>query len=117
MTAFFIGLWAKAKAWCYGIAAVILIVLSAWYLGKRKGKGGAEAAAHDAAVAHDAQQQAATARQTASHIQTKEQVHDQVQAMPAPANDPARVGDAADGTAAAELRKSWLRQEAKPAAK
>lgn len=106
---FLIGLYTKVKAWVYGIAAVILIVLSAWYLGQRKGKDAAQSKAHDEAVAHDAQQQAATAQQTAQHIQIKEQVHDQVHAMPAPKSDPAPVGSAPAGSAAAELRDHWSR--------
>lgn len=117
MLTFFLGLFTSAKRWVYGIGAVILLVASAWYLGRRKGKNTAEASAHDEAVAHDAQQQAVTAEQVAEHIQTKEQVHDQVQSMPAPAVDPAPVGSAPAGSAAAELRESWLRPDTAPAAK
>lgn len=112
---FLLGLFTSAKRWVYGIGAVILLVAGAWYLGRRKGKNTAEAAAHDEAVAHDAQQRAVTAEQVAEHIQTKEQVHDQVQSMPAPAVDPAPVGSAPAGSAAAELRDHWSRQAVPPA--
>lgn len=99
-----ITLWLKLKGWLIGAGAFVLLVLSAWLLGRSKGK----AAQKVVDAARDAEANAQAAQQKVQAQETRHAVEAEVSKLPdAP---PQKVADADPATAAGKLRDGgWLR--------
>lgn len=94
-------LWSKAKAWAIGLCLLLGSLVVAWVMGRQKGKQAGEV------DAQNARNDAANATARADQLEARHETDAQVAQLPeAPAQ---RVGDAAPGTAAGELRADWSR--------
>lgn len=99
-----ITLWLKLKGWLIGAGAFVLLVLSAWLLGRSKGKAAQKAT-------DDAQQAKANA-QAAQQVQQVQESRHETDAENAALPDagPQKVADADPATAAGRLRDDgWVR--------
>lgn len=95
------GLWLKLRARLYGLIAAAGLLLTAWLLGRQKGKQAGEAGAQNA------RNDAANANARADQLEARHDTDAQVAQLPdAP---PQRVGDADPATAAGQLRDEWSR--------
>lgn len=97
----FAGLWLKLQGYLYGALALAGVLLSAWLLGRQKGKLKGEA---DAQVAHN---DAANAQARADQLESRHDTDAAVAKLPDAPAQPLATADPA--TAAGELRGDWLR--------
>lgn len=102
------AIWLKIKSWLLGIAALIVGIAAAWFLGRRKGSAEATQQADLQQQAQQAENNVAAAQAAAEHAEVRHDVETQTAALPdAPAQ---RVADADPSTAAGQLRDNgWTR--------
>lgn len=99
-----ITLWLKLKGWLIGMGAFVLLVLSAWLLGRSKGKAAQK-------VADDAREAQANAQAVQQVQQVQESRHEtDAENAALPDAGPQQVGQADPATAAGKLRDDgWVR--------
>lgn len=99
-----ITLWLKLKGWLIGAGAFVLLVLSAWLLGRSKGKAAQK-------IVDDAREAQANAQAMKQVQQVQESRHEtDVENAALPDAGPQQVGQADPATAAGKLRDDgWVR--------
>jgi hypothetical protein len=95
-----ISLWLRMRGWIYGLAAFAGLLLSAWLLGRSKGK------AAEQGKTRAAQDAAATAKATNQQLESRHETDAEVQRLP---DAPAQVVADADPATAAGRLQSWTR--------
>lgn len=99
-----IALWRNLKGWLIGAGAFVLLILSAWLLGRSKGKEAQK-------VADDAREARANAQAAAQVQHAQESRHEtDAEVAALPDKGPQRVAVADPSTAAGQLRDDgWVR--------
>jgi len=95
-----IALWLRVRGWIYGLAAFAGLLLSAWLLGRSKGR------AAEQVKTRAAQDAAATDAATNEQLESRHETDVEVQRLP---DAPAQVVADADPATAAGRLQSWTR--------